>query len=105
MLFCSHMPPQLNESCCLFVTVVSEMKPVTVMFEKLLRKPKPKPPKPNITVTTDSENSTETEAEPETVFVDLNEGQEQPQEDAGEETETISEEQDGGETGTGGEEL
>mmetsp|Transcript_25466 Transcript_25466/g.42935 ORF Transcript_25466/g.42935 Transcript_25466/m.42935 type:complete len:993 (+) Transcript_25466:61-3039(+) len=50
--------------------VVAEMKPVTVMFEKLLRRPKPKPPKPNVT-DTNSTNTTE-DGEPETVFIDLN---------------------------------
>jgi hypothetical protein len=65
--------------------VVSEMKPVSVLFEKLLRKPKPKPPKPNVTET-NSTNSTD-DGEPETVFIDLNADKEGETEtaDAGEE--------------------
>lgn len=52
--------------------VVSEMKPVSALFEKLLRKPKPAPPKLN-TTESNSTNTTDTEEEePETVFVDLN---------------------------------
>lgn len=54
--------------------VVSEMKPVTVMFEKLLRKPKPVPPKPDSTNKTDSEGEGD---EPETVFIDLNAGKDE----------------------------
>lgn len=78
--------------------VVSEMKPVTVMFEKLLRKPKPVPPKPNVT----DANSTDS-GEPETVYIDLNADKEEKD---SEEPETSSNSQDGTEESVGtGEEL
>jgi hypoxia up-regulated 1 len=72
--------------------VVSEMKPVTAMFEKLLRKPKPVPPKPNVTEANNT-NSTE-DGEPETVFIDLNADEAKTEESADSDGEMEEEGQD-----------